>query len=176
MGEPGSIPPCPACPRAEALQWARLTPDQLCRCCRARRSLLPLGPGNVSCRLRQSHSPHQPQSRAACTLGHHTVPEAAKSFPAPSRQELALGGACQRVHLSRLQGDIRRCARSSEPRRKGFFLVTMGRGGQARAPRGNPRLLSVPSVQLWQLRLHQDRGQRLPRGPDCWQGPHGRRR
>lgn len=51
--------------------------------------------------------------------------------------------------------------------------VTLGR---SEGSGGNPRLLSVPSIQLRQLRLHQDRGQRLPRGPDRGQGPHGRRR
>lgn len=61
-----------------------------------------------------------------------------------------LRGARPGVHL-RLQGDMRKGDRSSEPRRKGFFLVTLGRGGQVRAARGNPCLLSVPSIQLRQL-------------------------
>ena len=154
----GGHPPHPTCPRAGALQWARLTPNRLCRS----RQRSPQGQAE----------PRPPPARAMlpalrAVTGSLRPPRTGRRWHSgePGRGFISPGcrGTSGKETEAVSQGE-------------GFFLVTLGRGGQARAACGNPCLLSVPSVQLRQLRLHQDRGQRLPRGPDRWQGPHGRRR
>lgn len=79
----------------------------------------PTGSGRATAPTSQSH--------VACASGRHRLPEAA-----PNRQALALGGARPWVHLPRLQGDVRKGDRSSEPRRRLFSCDP----GQGRAGEG----------------------------------------